>query len=685
MAFTVKYFAEWVDFNGDECRLELLTDAVNVPEELRITNCIVTYPEIYLLDKEPVSGAGIEISFLSPTKLYFLDKLYTTNPQEVQIRLFRNGNTEFLGWMDSEQYSDEWTDAVNYEVTITGNNGFALLERIAYDGPSTLTSLYDLVHGAIVAMGLPYETITVATGTTIGGEGALETCLDKIYSKPDNFVDEKGVVMSWREVLESILTPLDLGIFAYGNTVYLRDTHTMGAGGTQKYRSLSGSTSGSSVIPSPILLNWVLDESTIAYEKALNRATVKFNKYKYDKISFPINEETVQGVSSNFTMTDPNGKEYTERRYPACLGYDMTGLSLYDFVLVYDKETGKLIDSFLRLPELNSSTVQPAFKINPGILIYSDKRRVSLEFDFCIENRDKYRTSTVEGISSLYSPNVEVQYKIGDRYINSLGAWTHTPAYITVQARPMEEYFVPGRILVYSNKWINSGELNAGYSTQTIAGFTAPLNSDSAPAPYNAESIEGGPFSFSMRYARTLPLGSGLTSSNKYFMCFREVSLVIQERNTFGNWAEMKVQDEEIIARLDANARDNFEVKTTSGTDRQGFSRGGLMTRVSGYYSDSFNATNERYVNLLEATRGGVTDDVEKLLLRTYLSNKSIPRRLFTCTVRRYIHPFSRYQHALIKRGGSNCVLVAKNIEINYLAAESTVTFLEVVPDNATL
>ena len=130
--------------------------------------------------------------------------------------------------MDSEQYSDEWTDAVNYEVTITGNNGFALLERIAYDGPSELTSLYDLVHAAIVATGLPYTTITVATGTTIGGEEELETCLDKIYSKPDNFVDEKGVVMSWREVLESILTPLDLGIFAHGDAVYLRDTHTMG-------------------------------------------------------------------------------------------------------------------------------------------------------------------------------------------------------------------------------------------------------------------------------------------------------------------------------------------------------------------------------------------------------------------------------------------------------------------------
>ena len=685
MAFTVKYFAEWADFNGDVCRLELLTDAVNIPEELRITNCIVTYPEIYLLDKEPVSGAGIEISFLSPTKLYFLDKLYTTNPQEVQIRLLRNGNPEFLGWMDSEQYSDEWTDAINYEVTITGNNGFALLERIAYNGPTELTSLYDLVHAAIVATGLPYVTITVATGTTIGGEEELETCLDKIYSKPDNFVDEKGVVMSWREVLESILTPLDLGIFAHGNTVYLRDTHTMGAGGVRKSRSMAGTSGEASGIPNPIMLDWVLDESTISYEKALNRASVKFNKYKYDKISFPINEETVQGVSSNFAMTDPNGKEYTERRYPACLGYDMTGLSLYDFVLVYDKETGKLIDSFLRLPELDSDTVVPAFKIVPGVLMYSDKRRVSLEFDFCIENRDKYRTSTEEWLSSAYSPNVEVQYQIGDRYINSLGAWTHTPAYITVQARPIANTGYPGKIFVRSNKWFNSGELNAGYSTQTIAGFTAPLNSDSAPAPYNAESIEGGAFSFSMRYARTLPLGTGLTSSNKYFMCFREISLVIKERNSFGNWAEMDVKDEEIIARLDANARDSFEIKTTSGTDRQGFSRGGLMTRVSGHYSDSFNATNERYVNLLEATRGGITDDVEKLLLRTYLSNKSIPRRLFTCTVRQYIHPFSRYQHELVKRGESKCVLVAKSIEINYLAAESTVTFLEVVPDSATL
>lgn len=677
MAFTVKYFAEWVDFNGDECRLELLTDAVNVPEELRITNCIVTYPEIYLLDKEPVSGAGIEISFLSPTKLYFLDKLYTTNPQEVLIKLFRNSNPEFLGWMDSEQYSDEWTDAVNYEVTITGNNGFALLERIAYDGPSELTSLYDLVHAAIVATGLPYTTITVATGTTIGGEEELETCLDRIYSKPDNFVDEKGVVMSWREVLESILTPLDLGIFAHGDTVYLRDTHTMGAGGVSKSRSMAGTSGGSSEIPNPITLDWVLDESTIAYEKALNRATVKFNKYKYDKISFPINEETVRGVPLSFTMTDPDGKEYIEQRYPECEGYDMTGLSLYDFVLVYDKESGKLIDSFLRIPELNSDIVQPAFKINPGILMYSGKRRISVEFEYCLERLDKYRASILEMMSSSHSPNVEVQYKIGDRYINSLTAWTYTPAYITVAARPIGRDVLPGKSIVSSNKWVNSGNINAGYSTQTIAGFTAPLNSDSAGTPYRLYSIEGGSFSFSMRYARTLP--------TKYKMCFREVSIVIQERNSFGNWEEMDVKDEEIIARLDVNARDSFEIKTTSGTDRQGASRGGLMTKVSGLYSDSDYATNERFVNLLKVTRSGVTDDVEKLLLRTYLSNKSIPRRLFTCTVRRYIHPFSRYQHALVKRGGSNCVLVAKNIEIDYLAAESTVTFLEVVPDNAEL
>ena len=244
MAFTVKYFAEWTDFDGSPCRLELLTNAINVAEELRVTNCIVTYPEIYLLDKEPVSGTGIEISFLSPTKLYFLNKLYTTNPQEVLIKLFRNGTPGFLGWMDSEQYSDEWTAAVNYEVTITGNNGFALLDRVAYNGPSGLTSLYDLVHDAIVATGLPYATITVATGTTMYGEGALETCLNKIYAKPDNFVDEKGVVMSWREVLESILTPLDLGIFSHGNTVYLRDTHTMGAGGVRKSMTMAGASGG---------------------------------------------------------------------------------------------------------------------------------------------------------------------------------------------------------------------------------------------------------------------------------------------------------------------------------------------------------------------------------------------------------------------------------------------------------
>src|SRR5690606_24500042 len=117
-----------------------------------------------------------------------------------------------------------------------------------------LTSLYNLVRAAVVATGLPYAKITVATGTTIGGEGPLETCLDKIYSKPDNFVEEKGIVMSWREVLESILTPLDLGIFAHGDTVYLRDTHSMGAGGVYKSKTMKGTSGELIAIPSPIML-----------------------------------------------------------------------------------------------------------------------------------------------------------------------------------------------------------------------------------------------------------------------------------------------------------------------------------------------------------------------------------------------------------------------------------------------
>src|SRR5690554_6211367 len=200
--------------------------------------------------------------------------------------------------------------------------------------------------------------------------------------------------MSWREVLESILTPLDLGLFAFGDYVYLRDTHTMGAGGTQKYRTMDGLQGGSSGLPSPILLDWVLDQSTIAYEKALNRASVKFNKYKYDKVSLPITEDTVGGSFTTHTMTDPDGKEFTERRYSTCIGYDMTGVPFYDFVLVYDNETGKLIDSFLRLGELNSGTVHPAFKIDTGVLMYSSEGRASLEFDYCIEKPANYRVKT---------------------------------------------------------------------------------------------------------------------------------------------------------------------------------------------------------------------------------------------------------------------------------------------------
>src|SRR5690606_741901 len=122
---------------------------------------------------------------------------------------------------------------------------------------------------------------------------------------------------------------------------------------------------------------------------------------------------------------------------PACEGYDSVPYDNYSFVLVYDKETGKLVDSFLRIPELNSDTVLPAFKIDTGILMYSGKRRISLEFEYCLERQDKYRASTLELISSSHSPNVEVQYKIGDRYINSLAAWTHTPTYVTVAARPI--------------------------------------------------------------------------------------------------------------------------------------------------------------------------------------------------------------------------------------------------------
>ena len=171
-------------------------------------------------DKEAVlQGSTATLRLVSPGDRTYED-LYTIEPGQIRLDVYRAGRLYWSGTLDPEFYEEPYEAASGYEVSLTFSD-FGILSRIKYDlsGLQTVDSVVayavgraGLLHGGIRT---DYLTTQLADGTPVAGGG--------LSVRSENFFDEDGEASTLQEALEGVLQPLAARLVQRGGALWLYD------------------------------------------------------------------------------------------------------------------------------------------------------------------------------------------------------------------------------------------------------------------------------------------------------------------------------------------------------------------------------------------------------------------------------------------------------------------------------
>ncbi len=346
MAWNTKFYHEFYDSNDLLCRVDILEDGTPSAVELegQASPFNIIFPEIK--DKlEPVRGSGCELNLFSATDRQLLS-LFTAEMMQYRIKYTVATATIWFGYLDSEQYSEDYSQLTDYPLQFTGNNGLGILDRIKFlDGANNYTGLktqWEVLTAIFNKWGLlDYVTaikVKIATDSAYFTIGATETIFHKTYIKCANYYDEDNEPMSCREILEAILAPYGAFLTIIGTEILIVDLHTLGTNSGFTWKVFDNTltydtTEASEAIGDIETIGYYETGAKLDMVTGRNMQTVKYSPYAVEDVEDDIQwngDYTEPG--SNMTFSSGSSPLYnvvgdgtTER------AYNITGLDDWDF------------------------------------------------------------------------------------------------------------------------------------------------------------------------------------------------------------------------------------------------------------------------------------------------------------------------------------------------------------------
>ncbi|WP_025006786.1 hypothetical protein [Marinilabilia salmonicolor] len=615
MAWNIKYYGEWKDFDGNSNRLEILTEKTVTAKEINVNSFVIDYPGIDLFGEQAVYGCGAKIGIMSESKLFYLGELYTIEPKGLQVRHYLNSSLNYIGYLDTEQYTDDFSQRINYNIELTSNNGFAVLDRIkmADEYNQVLTGVHravDVIKMALIKLSIDFNNIYIGLSTSLeGGLPSNETILHKLFVKSGNYIDEKGNVMSSREVINEILVPLSARMYIQGNDIFIVDINEL----ANESLTLKSFSFESLLYGETIVINNSNDIDTrlggysLSMQPGVSKVAVKFNKYVYElPRDFEFNFDN---KVSEITRTNEDEINFIEKEYTA-----QEGIVLSDSKLISLTDTSQAdkIDYFIRssgstIPSYDPSIpfdVPVSFTVHTGIYPVSSKNHIKLGFKMMIEDLDNINKEY--NVQALYY-RINYRFRLGDKifFNNSVAnkSW-ETQTLVDEQGTPYSATSITHypQYSIDINKYYDAHN----YNTE---GLFAKLNNDES-ANEQLTSIDGDDellIEFIIPQPIQLFRGSGeyWGADKNLRIRVKDIQVTIMAEDEWGNLYGIDNTDDEYGGNIDANYINDLKIETKHGTDLEDNSRGGFIIKLSGSYTDSDFATNNRLVNL-NSLIGGV-------------------------------------------------------------------------------
>ncbi|MGE5052054.1 MAG: hypothetical protein ACM3KI_11170 [Bacillota bacterium] len=411
-----------------------------------------------------VRGRGCTINMLSETDMKFFNGLYHVDPQEFMIihRLYGEDFPNFLGYLNAEMVTEPYDIDFNYTFSITGNDGFGLMDRFYFlQSDATkytgIKSKFELLQIVFSKIGLDYDEYRIALSTTFNGYSGStsSSILKESYIWCENFYDEDGKPMTLREVVESILAPYGAHIFAEDGHIYIQDIHTLASNSSVTYKRFALSTGnylGQIAVPNQktiASIGYKGNGQLIELSGGVNRQVIEYSAYPLKEVLEESIINTTEFVSVPISYSTKNGYKYKTLQYnkywetTALGGYEISYFENESDANTYiwwarhtstNDKVASLIDT--KYVVITGSTITPVADRNG---VYSGRYRLKF-FDgagllikgkVLVKTKDNPYNSDQQS-KDIVSLDLSMRVKIGDYYLNNSGLWTTTPANILV-------------------------------------------------------------------------------------------------------------------------------------------------------------------------------------------------------------------------------------------------------------
>lgn len=711
MNYQIKYYFNFKDVKNQLYKLEILE---NIPTGQTITPIqiigdynpvVIDYPNIN--NKfEPVRGSGIELNLISKTNMQFIS-LYAGDMLQFKIRVYKDGDLFWLGYLDSELFRESFNNLTNYPVNFTGSDGFALLDRLNYvEGIDYqdinsyhyggIISHWDMIMNILNKLNLEYKNIYVSLSTTSSqitlNQSLGETLLHKSLSIQNNYYNEDNEPMTCREVLESILRPYGAFIQQINGNIYISDINTISDYSPNYYKYnrngvyLNTTTQIDQFIGDLSSIGFTSNNSTFSLQPAINKQVINYSPYRNTKLleyEASANDWIGSGATpTQYGIYGQAGSWKEQIFFDSKNWYNINGGR---YCTSFDKDD-KVDEHYLKIiPNSEPNDTIFSFIYNKPLpyIIPTTKKNYKLKMKMSAF----FRTSDIQPTTEragIYYGVIKAHLRIGSNkklvydaknnsFMDNVFTGTFKDDSFEGDGYYPKNFEIP--FVVFnketalnediSNQWV---ELMDWYISPSEQWTTRDFLID-----FNPSIIEAGELSFEI-YEAEAHSNFMLASTNITNTVLKDVrikNLSFELVNPDGSSIERA--DVEYVGYINPSLKSSGnDIKLIQGTNIEEFcsERGGFMRKVIG---NTF---------LTSWTREGYTDIIENLLMRSIVSNYSNPSQTINCSINQLptLLGYVKYNNFL-----PNKKFMISGCKRNLSENEDEVTIIEVVKDSLTV
>jgi hypothetical protein len=559
----------------------------------------------------PTIGSGAVIRVIaSPLTL---TELFTGDPQEYIVKIYNGAsgsNLVWQGFVSPEIYSEDYSSSLPVPIQIQCNDGMQTLEYIKYktsaDAYYTGTTILATVFYQILSkLNISFNNIYTSSDIRIAEYSYNPFLYLKIPQ--ENFIDESGVAMTCRQVLDSVVGGMGLIMKFKADSIYLIDPINLHTPSKGKWYGIIGSYPyvGYNETPTNIggyldisagSIDWYETGQVLDFVPAYSEVQVKYNPYNYSDSKYDFN---ANGNFSGGTFVDSSG--WFVNTGVKFNGWTSNNTGGTNFIGMKETTTDLPIYAVML-----GNSAKSAWYTFPYSNITQDqnlKLKISMEVYLVTKNvnGNLYASGTTHDI---WFSNIPVSVKIGNQYWKGGNTFSSGT---TGNYRQLLSVYQTGKVNDIPNSRIND--------TWTTASITVPLGQS-----YEENLINGYVNIEILDSIKTFVASQILPTANATYVSriyLRNIKAELLDASTgvnVGNDGKL------FKANLSTNLtlKKVYEIKTTSGTGVYGSSRAAFKTD-----QQPIQGTN---IQGLQRSGSTTYYNTAKLILQSFQSQYKIPR-----------------------------------------------------------